>query len=249
MQGSSAVVESVAVVKRHRQIAGFILAGGVSSRMGRDKGLLDFGGVPLLVRTARLLEPLVAKVTVVGTPHRYAALGLHVISDDVHTEDARDRIGLGPLAGIAAALEATHSSWNLIVACDLPYLSAEWVDWLILRALGSSGEAVVPRTERGVEPLAAVYRRECAARITAALERGTRNVSDAIQELRLDFVNSREWRDIDPKGLILRNMNRPEDYNEALMWWSAEFSGASEHVMKLRRAPKRRRRSAPPRRK
>src|SRR5580704_8841622 len=63
-------------VKRYPQVAGFLLAGGASSRMGRDKGLLEFGGVPLILHTARLLEPLVAEVTVVGTPRRHAALGL-----------------------------------------------------------------------------------------------------------------------------------------------------------------------------
>ena len=63
-------------------MAGFILAGGASSRMGRNKALLEIGGVPLLVRTARLLEPLVAAVTVIGPLERYTALGLHVVPDD-----------------------------------------------------------------------------------------------------------------------------------------------------------------------
>ena len=144
-------------MKRYYQVAGFILAGGASSRMGRDKGLLDFGGVPLILHTARLLESLVAEVTVVGSPQRYAALGLHAIADenDEQTRGGPNRPSRGPLAGIAAALAATHSRWNVIVACDLPYLSKEWLDWLISRALRSRREAVVPRTERGIEPLAA----------------------------------------------------------------------------------------------
>jgi molybdenum cofactor guanylyltransferase len=249
VQVSTAVVESGAVVKHRRQVAGFILAGGASSRMGHNKGLLDFGGVPLLLRTARLLEPLVAKVTVVGTPHRYAALGLHVIADEAQSDGSREKTGRGPLAGVAAALNATRSPWNLIVACDLPYLSAEWLDWLLSRALRSSGEAVVPRTERGIEPLAAVYRRECAVPIAAALGRGTRKVSDAIEELRLDFVHPREWRHIDPSELILRNMNAPRDYEQALKWWLGERLSQSEHVKKPRPARRRKRRSAPPRRK
>ena len=217
--------------------------------MGRDKGLLDFGGVPLILRTARLLEPLVANVTIVGTPHRYAALGLRVIADEAHADGGPEKKGRGPLAGIAAALGATRSPWNLIVACDLPYLSGEWLDWLLSRALQSSGEAVVPRTGRGIEPLAAVYRRECAATISAALARGVRKVSDAIEELRLDFVYPREWRSIDPSGLILKNMNAPGEYKEALKWWSAERLSEGEHVKNPRPGPKRKRRSAPPRRK
>src|SRR4029077_2496407 len=132
-----------------------------SSRMGRDKGLLDFGGVPLILHTARLLEPLVVEVTVVGHPGRYAKFGLCAIADDMQTRRGPDGPSCGPLAGIATALAATRSRWNLVVACDLPYLSAKWVEWLLSRALRSRAEAVVPRTQRGIEPLAAVYRQEC----------------------------------------------------------------------------------------
>jgi molybdopterin-guanine dinucleotide biosynthesis protein A len=236
-------------VTRHRQVAGFILAGGASSRMGRDKGLLDFDGVPLILHTARLLEPLVGEVTVVGSPIRYRKLGLRTIADNAQTQLGADCLGSGPLAGIASALAETRSAWNLIVACDLPYLSEKWLDWLLSRALRSRGEAVVPRTARGIEPLAAVYRHECAAPIAAAFERGVRKVSDAIEELRVDFVYAREWRAIDQNGLILKNMNAPGDYEEALKWWSAERLSAQEHVKKPRPEPKRKRRSAPPRHK
>jgi molybdenum cofactor guanylyltransferase len=236
-------------VKRYRQVAGFILAGGASSRMGRDKGLLDFGGVPLILHTARLIEPLVAEVTVVGSPRRYAKLGMHVIADDVQAQSRSSSSGYGPLAGIATALVATRSPWNLILACDLPYLSAEWIDWLLSRALRSRGEAVVPRTEHGIEPLAAVYRRECGAQIAGALTRGVRKVSDAIEELRVDHVYPREWRRIDPHGLILKNMNAPGDYAEARNWWTTGRLKKNEHVSGPLRAPKRKRRSAPRRRK
>ena len=217
--------------------------------MGRDKGLLDFGGVPLILHTARLLDALVAEVTVVGAPSRYAKLGLRAIADDAQAQCGQGIPECGPLAGIVTALAATHSSWNLIVACDLPYLSPKWLEWLLSRALRSRGEAVVPRTERGIEPLAAVYRRECAAPIGAALAGGVRKVSDAIEDLRVDFVYPREWRGIDPTGLILRNMNAPGDYEEALKWWAAERLSGSAHVRKPRRTPRRKRRSVPRRHK
>jgi molybdopterin-guanine dinucleotide biosynthesis protein A len=217
--------------------------------MGRDKGLLDFGGSPLILHTARLLEPLVSQVTVVGSPGKYAKLGLREIADDAQAQCGPDSPSCGPLAGIVTALAATRTSWNLIVACDLPYLSASWLDWLLSRALRSRGEAVVPQTERGIEPLAAVYRRECGAPIAATLAHGVRKVSDAIEELRVDFIYAREWREIDPSGLVLRNMNAPEDYEEALKWWAAERLSENEHVRKLPRTPKRKRRSAPRRHK
>jgi molybdopterin-guanine dinucleotide biosynthesis protein A len=232
-------------VKRYSQVAGFILAGGASSRMGSDKGLLDFGGVPLILHTTRLLESLVTEVTIVGSPQRYGALGLRAITDEdgAQTQGGTDQSGRGPLAGISAALTATESHWNLIVACDLPYLSAEWLDWLITRALRSRGEAVIPRTERGIEPLAAAYRRECGEPIDAALALGGRRVSDAIEKLRLDFAYPREWLRSDPNGLVLRNMNTPGDYEEARNWWATQQPAATKLVRKPLRAPRRKRRS------
>jgi molybdopterin-guanine dinucleotide biosynthesis protein A len=238
-------------VKRYRQVAGFILAGGASSRMGRDKGLLDFSGTPLILLTARLLEPLVAEVTVVGSPARYASLGLRVIADADNSQahGKPEKIGMGPLAGIATALSVTHLPWNLIVACDLPYLSAKWIDWLLLRALRSHGEVVIPRTEFGIEPLAAVYRRECHVPISAALARGVQKVSEAIGELQADIVYPRDWREAEPSEMILKNMNTPGDYEEARQQWLAGRTKENAHVRKPHVKPKRKQRSAPRRRK
>lgn len=225
-------------MKRRRQVAAFILAGGASSRMGRDKGLLDFGGVPLITHTARMIEPLVAGVTVVGTPRRYAATGLRAIADQGAASHGSRGIQRGPLAGIATALAETRLPWNLIVACDLPYLSAAWVAWLLSRAIRSRGEVVIPRTGRGLEPLAAVYRRECGAVIDAALAQGTRKVTDVIKELRMDVVDRSEWRGIDPRGLVLKNMNTPRDYDAAQKWWNVEILREGHSLEKPRQARK-----------
>lgn len=201
-------------VKRYNQVAAFILAGGSSSRMGVDKAALRFGGVPLLVRTAWLIRPLVIDVAIIGSPRRYVAMPLRTIPDLPVIEGSKES-PCGPLGGIATALTYTHSPWNLIVACDLPYLSEAWLDWLLARAVHSREQAVVPRTVRGLESLAAVYRRECAATIAVALARGVRKVTEAIGELRIEIVEERAWRHLDPRGMVLQNMNTPEDYDEA----------------------------------
>src|SRR6202158_3110217 len=190
--------------------------------MGRDKGLLDFGGVPLIVHSARLIEPLVACVTVVGPPRRYAAMGLHAIADRDTAGQGSEKIRRGPLAGISTALAATRLPWNLIVACDLPYLSRAWLEWVLSRASRSRGQVVIPRTGRGLEPLAAVYRRECGEAISAALARGARKVIEVIEDLRMDVVDHSEWRATDPRALVLKNMNTPGDYDEARKWWGVE---------------------------
>jgi molybdopterin-guanine dinucleotide biosynthesis protein A len=186
--------------------------------MGREKGLLEFGGEPLIVRTARMIEPLVTEVTVVGPPERYAALGLRTIADQNLRGEERIESVRTPLVGIVTALSATYLPWNLILACDLPYLTAAWLDWLLSRAVDSSAQIVVPRTSGGLEPLAAVYRRECAATIMAALERGVRKVIDAMAEFHVEFLLESDWNKIDPESRVLKNMNSPSDYEEARKW-------------------------------
>ncbi len=210
--------QAAKITKRYDQVSAFILTGGASSRMGKAKGLLEFGGEPLILRIARTIEPLVSSVTAAGPSERYAALGLQVIEDQQFGIAGESS---GPLAGIASALSASRTDWNLILACDLPYISREWLDWLLARTTVSNGQIVMPRTEGGSEPLAAVYRRECAEPIIAALHRGVRKVTDATEHLRTEFVTEREWHHIDPDGRVLRNMNTPEDYEEARKWLEA----------------------------
>jgi molybdopterin-guanine dinucleotide biosynthesis protein A len=205
-------------MKRYSQVAAYILAGGVSSRMGREKGLLEIAGEPLIIRTARVIEPLVSEVTVVGPVERYSALGLRAIADQPLREREAMEVVRTPLVGIATALNATKMPWNLILACDLPYLTAPWLDWLLARAVASDAQIVMPRTSSGLEPLAAVYRKECASPIVAALERGVRKVTDAMAGFRMECPLESDWRELDPEGRVLKNMNAPSDYEEARKW-------------------------------
>ena len=155
-----------------QNVAAFILAGGASERMGQDKALLELGGVPMVIRAARLAQPYVASVAIVAPQKRYAQLGLNILPDRWP--------GAGPLGGIATALGSTSTEWNLILGCDLPYLTPEWLTWLISRALESPAHVVVPESRRGLEPLAAMYHRSCGAALIAAVERGVRRVTEGL---------------------------------------------------------------------
>ncbi|MGH9680537.1 MAG: molybdenum cofactor guanylyltransferase, partial [Candidatus Acidiferrales bacterium] len=98
-------------------------------------------------------------------------------------------------------------------------LTPAWVDWLLARAVGSGAQIVMPRTSGGLEPLAAVYRRECGPQVAAALRRGVRKVTEAMAEFRMDCPSESEWKMHDPDGRVLRNMNAPADYEEARKWF------------------------------
>jgi len=198
------------------------MAGGESSRMGVDKGLLEIAGVPMIVRAARLVESVVgAPAVVVGTPEKYRALGLRAIADDGPR--------CGPLGGIATALRASDAEWNLIVACDLPYLTRKWLEYLLQRARDSDAEAVVPlnlapANKRGAEPLCAVYHKGAEQAMRRALERGVRKVTDGLAELRVEVIEPAAWKGFDFDGLLFKNVNTPADYEEA----KRKFGGRPE---------------------
>ena len=188
-------------------LAGFVLAGGASSRMGSAKALLEIGGVPLLLRTVRLVESVAGPVTVIGKAGAYESLGVRVIDDDLP--------GAGPLGAIATALRASSAPWNLVVACDLPHLTREWLEYLAGRALASPADAVLPMNARGAEPLCAAYHKRGEAAIRAAIERGVRKVTDGLKELCIETIEPAEWKAFDSDGLLFKNMNSPADYEEA----------------------------------
>lgn len=190
------------------QIASFILAGGISSRMKRDKALLEIGGVPLLVRTARLLKSVAEAPVVVGDRVAYGSFVFPVIADDWP--------GTGPLGGIATALRVSNASWNLVVACDLPYLTGEWLSFLVARAAASAADAVLPVNEKGAEPLCAMYHKRGEPAIRVALENGIRKVTDGLHNIRVETIAPAEWKAFDSEGLLFKNMNLPRDYQEAV---------------------------------
>ena len=189
------------------QVAGFVLAGGASARMGRDKALLSIAGEALVARTARLVESAAGETTVIGNAVACRAIGLRAANDDWTRA--------GPLGGIATALGVSKAAWNLIVACDLPYLTKGWLNYVIARALSSQADAVMPMNARGAEPLCAMYHRRCEPVLRVELERGTRKVTDALRTVTVEMIVPLEWKAFDSEGLLFKNMNSPQDYEEA----------------------------------
>ena len=181
------------------QPAAFVLAGGRSSRMGRDKALLPLGGRPLVEHIAAQASTVTGNITLVGHPDRYANLGYPVIQDIFR--------GCGPLAGIHAALRHTRSPWNLVLACDMPQITAEFLRQLVAHAEASPAACVIPVTPDKVpQPLCAAYRSQCADAIGRALETGVRKVIDALATLPVDFWSV-------ASAHHFRNLNTPQEWD------------------------------------
>jgi molybdopterin-guanine dinucleotide biosynthesis protein A len=156
--------------------SGYVLVGGNSSRMGRDKAMLPYRGERLVDYIAREVRGAAGSVTLVGAAERYGALGYRVIPDKI--------AGRGPLGGVHAALSDTSAEWNLLVACDMPRLEQALLENLLGRAEELGCDCLVPLSAPNkVEPLCAVWRRSALAKIEAALNAGVLRMTDALQLL------------------------------------------------------------------
>lgn len=185
------------------RIHGFVLAGGKSDRMGRDKALILFRKKPLLLRTAELLKPFVSKVTLIGPPERYGNLGLPVLADRWPEQ--------GPLAAVGTGLGDSNAEWNIFLACDLPLVSRQFMELLIKRIRATHCDAVVPCTHDRWQPLAAAYHIRCRDPISRAIKAGRRSMVGLLDEVRVDAMTLSEMRRAGLDGTELTNMNTPED--------------------------------------
>src|SRR5271157_2537110 len=118
---------------------GFLLAGGKSSRMGADKAFLD--------RALGAMGGVCDRVAIVGDPARFAKY--EAVVADIFS-------GCGPLAGIHAALVHSSAELNLMLAVDMPFVSAELLAFLFTAAEKADAVVTVPRTSKGLQPLCAV---------------------------------------------------------------------------------------------
>ena len=196
-------------------VAAYVLAGGASSRFGSDKALAKIGERTVLARVCQLIEGAAGEVRVVSSAGRYPDLQGKLVSDRWPGE--------GPLGGIITGLLATRESggppWNLVVSCDMPFLTREWFGYMIGRALESEAEVVVPQSAHGLEPLCACWRTSGLGELQQALNEGVRKVTEAMKRLRMEVLDEAHWKRFDNAGRLFWNMNTHQDYEAALRVW------------------------------
>lgn len=181
-------------------IAGFVLAGGRSSRMGRDKALLMLGGETLVERCLRRLGEVVAEVAIAGGSEELSRFGR--VIPDMHP-------GRGPLGGIVSALEQSSFAWNLFLPVDAPFVPASCLKTLISAAARSSSVCVMARVEGEAQPLCGIYSSRALGVLQRELAAGRWKVIAAIEAAGpvevVDFVDTK-W---------FANLNTPEEFAEA----------------------------------
>jgi molybdopterin-guanine dinucleotide biosynthesis protein A len=190
-----------------------ILAGGKSTRLGRDKASEPLLGVSMLQRVVSCVEALVEEIVVVraagqALPEIETSTGLRVV-EDVYAE-------AGPLGGMYSGLRAIAPLRAVTVACDMPLLQPALLSELLRLQAEGAVDAVVPLNDASLpEPLCAVYSTACLPAIEMQIAAGRLKVALFIDKVRTRYVPPAEWRVWDPYGVSFLNVNREDDLRRA----------------------------------
>jgi molybdopterin-guanine dinucleotide biosynthesis protein A len=191
-------------------ISCIVLAGGKGWRLGRDKTLEVVDNRNLLQRVLSQLSSFSNDIIVVTAKDRSLARfsgypGLRVVADAYP--------GKGALVGLGTGLAASNSWYNLVVACDMPFLNQALLRYML--ELSAGFDLVVPRLDGMVEPLHAVYAKSCLAPIEGLLEQGDLRISQLFNLVKVRYVEAEEIDRFDPKHLSFFNINTRADLEKA----------------------------------
>jgi molybdenum cofactor guanylyltransferase len=198
----------------------FVLAGGQSTRMGRDKALLELNGRPLVAHAIDKLRALGLWPRIVGSRNDLAVFA--PVIPDIHPQ-------AGPLGGIEAALAASDQEQNLFLPVDLFLLPVDFLRWMIERVEFTHALATIPRLQGRLQPLCAIYSRALLPHAQAALASGDAKVTHAVERaatatgLRIDSFDvesiaaAQSWDQARPLHRWFANVNTPADFEKAAL--------------------------------
>jgi molybdenum cofactor guanylyltransferase len=182
------------------EVGGYLLAGGKSSRMGRDKALLELGGESLVERAIRKLGEVCVEVAIAGGTEDLARFGRVILDKST---------GCGPLGGIVSALGESSFQWNLFLPVDAPFVPVSALEELISQTRGFDGMCVMARTGGQIQPLCAVYSKKSLGVLQRELAAGRWKVMRAIEA-----AGGIRFVDFEDAGWFA-NLNTPEEFAEA----------------------------------
>lgn len=180
----------------------FVLAGGKSTRMGADKALLEMDGETLLARSLKKARAVAGRVCIVGAREKFELYG--PVIEDVYA----DR---GPLGGIHAALQASTTELNLILAVDMPFVPEAALKFLLEQARSCDAAVVVPRVQGFHQTLCAVYRLEFAVVAEEALRAGQNKIDPLYARTQVRVLEEAELAEVDIVPSMFDNLNTPQD--------------------------------------
>jgi len=185
-------------------VTGIILSGGKSARMGRDKAFIEIDGIPIIQRIYNILEKLFNEIIIVtNQKESYESFKAKIVSDLI--------VNHGALGGLYTGLFFASNSYSFCVACDMPFLKESMIQYLIKQADGF--DAIVPRTDDGLQPLHAIYSKSCIPPIKKLIDMGKYKILDFYPLVRIKIIEEPEFINLDRTKESFININTPEDIN------------------------------------
>lgn len=194
-------------ITNHISISLVIQAGGKSSRMGEKKMLMPFLGVPLIQRVYERTKSIAQEVLIItNEPEELAFMGVDLVRDSI--------AGKGAIGGLYTAMDKARGELVVVVACDLPFVSAAILDEGVRLLQETGGDVAIPRLNGDYyEPLHAVYRREtCKSAILQAIQADQRRLVSWFPSVRVIEMEGFVCKALDPEGLAFFNINHREDF-------------------------------------
>lgn len=193
-------------VIRPDQVTGVVLAGGKSTRYGRNKALVEMKGIRLIDRVIGVIGSVFQHLLLVtNTPHEYAYLGLPMVEDLIK--------GLGPIGGIYTGLKTISDPAGFFVACDMPFVNPHLIHWMI--EISEGYDVVVPRLDWKIEPLHALYKTTCLPFVEEAIRAEKYQIFHFYDKLRVRYLSEEEIRPFDVELKIFVNVNKPDELIKA----------------------------------
>ncbi|AHF05803.1 molybdenum cofactor guanylyltransferase [Desulfitobacterium metallireducens] len=186
-------------------VTGVLLAGGKSSRMGRDKAFLDYLGKPLIEKGLEELRSVFSEVIIsTNSPERFQCYGEKKVTDLYP--------GCGPLSGLQSGLQAAQFGYSFFVACDMPFIDPEVIRFLA----GYCGkhDVIVPEVDGVLHPLHAFYHKNCLPLITEYLEKRSFKIIDFYPRCSVRIVREEEFRRFPQVARSLKNANTVQEWQE-----------------------------------
>jgi molybdenum cofactor guanylyltransferase len=183
---------------------GYILAGGKSSRMGTDKGLLLIGGKAMIEYVIEEMQSVFDKLVIVSNNPEYEKFGLEVIPDLIKE--------IGPAGGIYTALKHSDRQLNFMVSCDMPFVTKEAIEFMVINY--NDSQIVLVENQGKLEPLFGVYSKDCEEKWLQLIEQQKVKLQDMVLHFKLKKIPV-ENNEIFAASFF-ENINTKEDFNNAL---------------------------------
>ena len=184
-----------------------ILAGGKSTRMGFDKQLLSVNGLRLTDRLILALSKIFGEIIIVTkTPEYYKDSGCILISDEIPD--------LGPLGGIHAALKRTSSKYAYFIACDMPNVNADYIEYMKQRLEVEGTDICVTRKGDWIEPMNAFYSKSITDTIGEELSKGNASIYSLLEKCKCTVIEEEDAKRFSPDWSMFLNLNTVEDFEK-----------------------------------